>query len=87
MAGDLTQPSMLDACLEGVDSVFLVWTALPDAVPAAIERIAKDARHIVFLSSPYQTGPFVNGKPCRVATLVGMSGRVRSGLRSRCRLW
>lgn len=55
MAGDLTQPSTLDACLEGVDSVFLVWTASPDAVPAAIERIAKHARRIVFLSSPYQT--------------------------------
>ncbi len=26
----------------------------------------------------------VNGKPCRVATLVVMSGRARSGLRSRC---
>jgi site-specific DNA recombinase len=29
----------------------------------------------------------VNGKPCRVVTLADMSDRVRSGLRSRCRLW
>jgi uncharacterized protein YbjT (DUF2867 family) len=55
MTGDLTQPATLDACLDGVDSVFLVWTAMPDAVPAAIERIAKHSRHIVFLSSPHRT--------------------------------
>ena len=29
----------------------------------------------------------VNGKPCQVAMLVGMSGRARSGLRFRCQLW
>jgi uncharacterized protein YbjT (DUF2867 family) len=55
VGGDLTQPETLDKCLEGVDSVFLVWFASADAVPAAIERIAKHARRIVFLSSPYQT--------------------------------
>jgi uncharacterized protein YbjT (DUF2867 family) len=55
VAGDLTQPATLDAGLEGVDAVFLVWTTAPDAVPAVIDRIAKHVRRIVFLSSPYQT--------------------------------
>ncbi len=54
VGGDLTLPATLDKCLEGVDSVFLVWCAPADAVPAALERIAKHARRIVFLSSPYQ---------------------------------
>jgi len=53
--GDLTQPETLDACLDGVDVVFLVWTADPRAVSKAIEQIARYARQIVFLSSPHQT--------------------------------
>ena len=53
--GDLTVPETLDACLDGVDVVFLVWTADPSAVSTAVNRIAKHARRIVFLSSPHQT--------------------------------
>ena len=53
--GDLTVPGSLDECLDGVETVFLVWTAQAGAVPAAVERIARHARRIVFLSSPYQT--------------------------------
>jgi uncharacterized protein YbjT (DUF2867 family) len=53
--GDLTVPETLDACLDGVDVVFLVWTAQPDAVSTAVDRFAKHARRIVFLSSPHQT--------------------------------
>ena len=53
--GDLTIPETLDACLDGIDVVFLVWTAQPDAVSTAVDRIAKYARRIVFLSSPHQT--------------------------------
>ena len=53
--GDLTAPETLDACLDGVDVVFLVWTADPGAVAMAMDRIAKYARRIVFLSSPHQT--------------------------------
>ncbi len=53
--GDLTVPETLDACLDGVDVVFLVWTADPAAVSKAIEQIARYARRIVFLSSPHQT--------------------------------
>jgi uncharacterized protein YbjT (DUF2867 family) len=57
--GDLTLPDTLDGCLDGIDSVFLVWTAPPDAVAPALERITKRARRIVFLSSPLKTAhPF-----------------------------
>jgi uncharacterized protein YbjT (DUF2867 family) len=53
--GDLTVPETLDACLDGIDSVFLVWTAPPATVGPALERIAKHARRIVFLSAPIKT--------------------------------
>jgi uncharacterized protein YbjT (DUF2867 family) len=53
--GDLTVPETLDACLDGIDAVFLVWTAPPAAVAPALERIAKHARRIVFLSAPLKT--------------------------------
>jgi uncharacterized protein YbjT (DUF2867 family) len=55
MRGDLTVPETLDACLDGVDVVFFVWTADPRAVSTAVDRIGKYARRIVFLSSPHQT--------------------------------
>ena len=55
VGGDLSAPDSLDACLNGVDRVFLVWTApLAGAVPA-IERIAAHARQIVLLTSPHRT--------------------------------
>lgn len=53
--GDLTRPETLDACLDGVDSVFLVWTAPPAAVAPALERIVRRARRIVYLSAPLKT--------------------------------
>ncbi|MBZ5729186.1 MAG: NAD(P)H-binding protein [Acidobacteriia bacterium] len=53
--GDLTVPESLDTCLDGIDTVFLVWTAPPAAVAPALERIAKHARRIVFLSAPLKT--------------------------------
>ena len=57
---DLTEPATLDAALDGVGSVFLVWTAPPDAVSAGLERITRRARRVVFLSSPYNVQhPFV----------------------------
>jgi len=59
MRGDLTLPETLDGCLDGIDAVFLVWTAPPAAVVPALERIAKHARRIVFLSAPLKTAhPF-----------------------------
>ena len=54
VAGDLTRPETLDACLDGIDAVFLVWTAPPTAVAPAFDRIRR-ARRIVFLTSPHKT--------------------------------
>ncbi len=53
--GDLTAPETLDAGLRGVDAVFLVWIAAPDTIPGVIDRIARHARRIVFLSAPIKT--------------------------------
>lgn len=55
VCGDLTLPETLDSCLDGIDTVFLVWTAPAAAVAPALERIAKHARRIVFLSAPIKT--------------------------------
>lgn len=57
--GDLTVPADLDEALRDVDTVFLLWTAPASAVASAIERIARQARRIVFLSSPHNVAhPF-----------------------------
>jgi uncharacterized protein YbjT (DUF2867 family) len=53
--GDLTVPETLDGCLDGVDTVFLVWPAPPSAVVPALQRIAQHARRVVFLSAPIKT--------------------------------
>jgi uncharacterized protein YbjT (DUF2867 family) len=53
--GDLTVPVTLDGCLDGIDTVFLVWTAAAAAAPAAVERIARLARRVVYLSAPHRT--------------------------------
>src|SRR4030088_2651389 len=53
--GDLAFPGTLERCLDGVDTVFLVWTAPADAVVPAVQQIAECARRVVFLSSPHKT--------------------------------
>ena len=53
--GDLTRPQTLDSCLDGVDTVFLVWTAPGATVAPVFERLARSARRIVFLSAPLKT--------------------------------
>jgi uncharacterized protein YbjT (DUF2867 family) len=53
--GDLTLPETLDGALDGIATVFLVWTAPASAVLPAIERIARRAQRIVFLTSPHKT--------------------------------
>ena len=55
VAGDLTVPDSLDAALQGVGAVFLLWTAPPDTAPAVVERLALHTRRVVFLSAPHQT--------------------------------
>jgi len=55
VAGDFTAPESLDAGLQGVNAVFLVWTIPPITAPAVVERLASHARRVVFLSSPHRT--------------------------------
>jgi uncharacterized protein YbjT (DUF2867 family) len=55
VAGDLTVPESLDAALQGVGAVFLLWTAPPATAPAVIERVASHAQRVVLLSSPHRT--------------------------------
>ena len=53
--GDLALPETLDRSLDGIDTVFLVWTAPPATIAPALDRIAKHTRRIVFLSAPLRT--------------------------------
>ena len=53
--GDLTVPESLDAGLQGVGAVFLVWTAPFDTAPAVVGRLATRTRRVVFLSAPFRT--------------------------------
>ena len=55
MRGDLTCPDTLDACLAGIDTVFLVWTAPAAAVASALERIAKTRAAYRFSLAPLKT--------------------------------
>jgi uncharacterized protein YbjT (DUF2867 family) len=83
MRGDLTVPETLDGCLAGVDTVFLVWTAPSTAAAPCLERIAKHARNIVFLSAPLKTPhPFFQ-QPNPSRALVEQIERLieRSGLK------
>jgi uncharacterized protein YbjT (DUF2867 family) len=66
--GDLTVPETIDAPLDGVDIVFLLYRGLGPASVPVFERIAKRARKIVFLSSSLvrddvdrQTNPIAAG--------------------------
>jgi uncharacterized protein YbjT (DUF2867 family) len=86
--GDLTLPETLDACLDGIDAVFLVWTAPPATVAPALERIAKHAQRIVFLSAPLKTAHplFQQPNPLRalgeqIERLIETSGRQWTFLR------
>ncbi|WP_030683258.1 NAD(P)H-binding protein [Streptomyces cellulosae] len=52
--GDLGDPDSLDAALEGVDGVFLMWPffSLPvDTAPAVLKKIEATARRVAFVSS------------------------------------
>jgi uncharacterized protein YbjT (DUF2867 family) len=55
VAGDLTVPDSLDSALQGVEAVFLLWTAPPGTAPAVVDRLASHTRRVVFLSSPHKT--------------------------------
>ncbi|ACZ83376.1 NAD(P)H-binding protein [Streptosporangium roseum] len=50
--GDLSAPDTLEAALDGVESVFLVWPFLTaDGAPAVLDAVGRHARRIVYLSS------------------------------------
>jgi uncharacterized protein YbjT (DUF2867 family) len=98
--GDLALPETLDACLDAIAAVFLVWTAPPAAVAPVLERIAKQARRIVFLSSPYKTAhPFfqrpqpnpITALHTEIERLIETSGRqwtfLRPGMFAANALW
>jgi len=53
--GDLTVPESLDAVLQGVSAVFLVWTAPPAHRRGRRSAHATYAPRVVFLSAPHQT--------------------------------
>ena len=79
--GDLTDAESLDRGLEGVDVVFLVWTAPAAAAPAAVSRIARHARRIVLLTSPHKTPHpffqqpnFLRGQHAELERLIEESG-------------
>ncbi len=55
VAGDLTQPDSLEAALDDVDAIFLVWTAPAATASAVVARMAARARRLVLLSSPHRT--------------------------------
>ena len=50
--GDLTEPSGLDAALDGVDTVFLMWPVFGyEGAEEVVARIARHARRVVYLST------------------------------------
>jgi uncharacterized protein YbjT (DUF2867 family) len=53
--GDLTVPDSLVEPLRGIDAVFLVWTAPPEAARRALEAITGHVRRVVYLSAPVKT--------------------------------
>jgi uncharacterized protein YbjT (DUF2867 family) len=59
VAGDFAVPESLDAALEGVAAVFLVWTAAPTTAPAVVARLAEHPsprpRRVTYLSAPIRT--------------------------------
>ncbi|MER7201656.1 NAD(P)H-binding protein [Streptomyces sp. CB01635] len=99
VAGDFTEPESLDPALQGVRSVFLLWTAPPATAEAVIERLASRARRVVFLSSPHRTDhPFfqqpnpmarMHAEIERLITAAGLESTfIRPGMfTSNARLW
>src|SRR5713101_3753872 len=55
VAGDLGVPESLDAALQRVSAVFLLWTAPPTTAPVVIDRLASHVQRVVLLTSPHRT--------------------------------
>ena len=69
--GDLTAPHTIDSCVNGIEGVFLVWTAPPGTAGPVLDRLARQARRIVFLSAPHKTAHplFQAGQPNPITEL------------------
>src|SRR5438874_11656253 len=90
MRGDLTVPESLDRCLKDIDAVFLVWMAPAAAAAGALERIAKYAGRIVFLTAPLKTPHpfFQQPNPSRdVAERIERLKIGRASCRERVEVW
>jgi uncharacterized protein YbjT (DUF2867 family) len=79
--GDLAEPSGLDAALDGIEAVFLVWPTLSadHAAPATLGAIAKHARRIVYLSArgvsdDIDADAGILGSHARIERLIERSG-------------
>ena len=83
VAGDLSAPGTLDASLDGIDDLFLVWVAPFAAAGAAVDRIASHAKRVVLLSSPHRTDhPFFQQPNALRAVHAGLEELIEaSGLR------
>jgi uncharacterized protein YbjT (DUF2867 family) len=87
--GNLSEPETLEAALEGVGSVFLVWPFFSaEGAPAVVDAIARHARRVVYLSSEgvrddaeEQTDP-INGFHADLERLIELSGLEWTFLRS-----
>lgn len=81
--GDLIVPPDIDDALDGIDTLFLVWTAPATAVAAAIDRVAANAKRVVLLTSPHQTPhPFFQQPNPMAAMFADIERRImQSGLR------
>ncbi len=96
--GDLSAPDTLDAPLEGVEAIFLVWPFLTaEAAPAVLDAATKHAHRIVYLSSmgvrddrEEQTNP-IDAFHADIERLIKQSGLdwtiVRSGGMATNTLW
>lgn len=50
--GDLAVPETLDAAMDGVEAVFLIWPFMTsEPAPLVIDTISRHARHVVYLSA------------------------------------
>src|SRR5215813_5772513 len=67
---DLTTPESLDSALDGIERVFLTWTAPPAAVEPALKRVFKRVKRIVFLSAPIKTPHPLFQQPNPLKTMV-----------------
>ena len=55
VSGDFAVPASLDRALDGVSTVFLVWTSTLEAAPDVVARLASRTRRVVYLSAPFRT--------------------------------